>query len=215
VVNVDTQKSPASATLTADTWYHLYLYMSGGTPAVELVTQSSTTVPTPYKGDAKQKHTDNTRRYLWSIRTNNSASPSPQMWGAHFDPLTNWTTIGENLSVSPFMFMSGFGADTSYAWQLGPSGYTLSTTGSAGLRSAPLSLVPPWCAMARLHMLTTGTSYIYLGYFANQDVAEKGWVVQGGSYVPYDIPLSYTDLSIYTNTAGANYAYISAYKISR
>jgi hypothetical protein len=49
--------------LTASTWYHLYLYSNAGTPAVECVT----TAPVLYYGTAYQKTGDNSRRYVGSV----------------------------------------------------------------------------------------------------------------------------------------------------
>lgn len=54
--------------LTASTWYHLYLYSNAGTPAVECVT----TAPVLYYGTAYQKTGDATRRYIGSIKTSAS-----------------------------------------------------------------------------------------------------------------------------------------------
>src|SRR6185437_13128559 len=59
--------------LTASTWYHVYLYSNSGTPAIECVT----TVPVLYNGTAYQKTGDNSRRYVGSVRTNASASIQP------------------------------------------------------------------------------------------------------------------------------------------
>lgn len=50
-------------TLTANTWYHLYLYNNAGTPAIELVT---TAPDTPYFGKARGKTGDASRRYVGS-----------------------------------------------------------------------------------------------------------------------------------------------------
>ncbi|HEL4112896.1 TPA: hypothetical protein UM343_003061 [Stenotrophomonas maltophilia] len=56
-------------TLAASTWYHLYLYLNGSTPAIEAVTAAPAT---PYSGTARAKTSDNTRRYIGSFRTNAS-----------------------------------------------------------------------------------------------------------------------------------------------
>jgi hypothetical protein len=56
--------------LSADTWYHVYLFDDGGTPDTEIVT----TIPTaPYFGTARAKTGDTSRRYIGSVRTNASA----------------------------------------------------------------------------------------------------------------------------------------------
>ena len=52
--------------LTASTWYHVYLYSNAGTPDVEI----STTAPdAPYNGTARAKTGDSSRRYVGSIKT--------------------------------------------------------------------------------------------------------------------------------------------------
>lgn len=57
-------------TLSASTWYHLYLYSNAGTPAVECVT----TAPVLYHGTSYQKTGDNTRRYIGSVKTDASGN---------------------------------------------------------------------------------------------------------------------------------------------
>jgi len=51
--------------LTASTWYHVYLYSNTGTPAIECVT----TAPVLYNGAAYQKTGDASRRYIGSVLT--------------------------------------------------------------------------------------------------------------------------------------------------
>lgn len=57
--------------LTASTWYHLYLYMNGANPDVEIVT---TAPAAPYFGAAMAKTSDTTRRYIGSVLTNSSGN---------------------------------------------------------------------------------------------------------------------------------------------
>ena len=56
--------------LAASTWYHVYLYSNGGTPAIECVT----TAPVLYNGTAYQKTGDSSRRYVGSVLTDSSAN---------------------------------------------------------------------------------------------------------------------------------------------
>lgn len=56
--------------LSASTWYHVYLFDSSGT----IDTEVSTTAPdTPFIGTARSKTSDPTRRYVGSFRTNSSS----------------------------------------------------------------------------------------------------------------------------------------------
>lgn len=66
--------SPITVTglaLGANAWGHVYLYNSGGTPGLEVVT---TAPDTPYFGTARSKTGDATRRYVGSVATDASGS---------------------------------------------------------------------------------------------------------------------------------------------
>lgn len=56
----------AGLSLSASTWYHVYLFDNAGTPDVEIVT---TAPAAPYNGVARSKVGDASRRYLGSIKT--------------------------------------------------------------------------------------------------------------------------------------------------
>lgn len=57
--------------LSASTWYHVYLYDNAGTPAVEVVT---TAPAAPYNGTARSKTGNTSRRYVGSVLTDASAA---------------------------------------------------------------------------------------------------------------------------------------------
>jgi len=61
--------------LTANTWRHVYLCLSGSTPTIEAVT----TEPVDYSYPAKQKTGDATRRYLGSFRVDSWGGMVPQL----------------------------------------------------------------------------------------------------------------------------------------
>jgi hypothetical protein len=68
--------SPAAITklalsLSASTWYHVYLFVNSGVPDVEIVT---TAPANSYMGTARSKTGDQSRRYIGSVRTNSSAA---------------------------------------------------------------------------------------------------------------------------------------------
>jgi hypothetical protein len=66
VLRVAASIAKTGLSLTASTWYHVYLYDNAGTPDIEL----STTAPAaPYIGTARSKTGDNSRRYVGSIIT--------------------------------------------------------------------------------------------------------------------------------------------------
>ncbi|WP_396615493.1 hypothetical protein ACHZ97_14570 [Lysobacter soli] len=64
-VNVPAAIASAGLSLSANTWYHIYLFLSSGVPAVEF----SATAPSVYDGTAAIKTGDPTRRYIGSVRT--------------------------------------------------------------------------------------------------------------------------------------------------
>lgn len=70
----------SSLSLSANTWYHVYLYDNSGTPAIE----ESTTAPTLYSGTARSKTGDSSRRYVGSLLTDGSGN----LYKFRHDPAT-------------------------------------------------------------------------------------------------------------------------------
>ncbi|MEI2429173.1 DUF2793 domain-containing protein [Lysobacter yananisis] len=64
----------SSLTLSASTWYHVYAYLNGSTPDIEVVI---TAPAAPYSGSARSKTGDTSRRYLFSFKTNASSQILP------------------------------------------------------------------------------------------------------------------------------------------
>jgi len=59
-----------SPSLSANTWYYLYVYLNGSTTGIEV----STTAPaSAYTGGARSKTSDTSRRYIGAFRTNGSS----------------------------------------------------------------------------------------------------------------------------------------------
>lgn len=71
IVNVPAALTLSGLSLTASTWYHVYLYLSDGTPAIECVTDDPATA---YSGTARSKTGDASRRYLGSVKTNSDGA---------------------------------------------------------------------------------------------------------------------------------------------
>ena len=71
VVHSDTAISKAGLSLTASTWYDLFLYLNAGTPDIEIVT---TAPDAPYNGTARSKTGDASRRYVGSLRTESAGN---------------------------------------------------------------------------------------------------------------------------------------------
>jgi len=71
VVRSGSTLSLTGLVLTASSWYHIYLYLNAGVPAIECVT---TTPDSPYFGTARAKTGDASRRYIGSIVTDSSSN---------------------------------------------------------------------------------------------------------------------------------------------
>jgi hypothetical protein len=63
-INITAAITKSGLSLTAATWYHVYVYLSGGAAAAEVVT----TAPVLWKGTAYTKTGDTTRRYVGSVK---------------------------------------------------------------------------------------------------------------------------------------------------
>lgn len=70
VLRASSDIAKTGLSLTASTWYHVYLYSNAGTPDIEL---STTTPAAAYSGTARTKTGDTSRRYVGSVRSNPSS----------------------------------------------------------------------------------------------------------------------------------------------
>lgn len=68
-IEVPTALTLSGLTLAANTWYHVFLYLNGAVPAIEVVTAAPAA---PYSGTARAKTGDTSRRYIGSFRTDGS-----------------------------------------------------------------------------------------------------------------------------------------------
>lgn len=91
----------AGLVLTASTWYHLYLYMNGANPDVEIVT---TAPAAAYVGTARAKTGDTSRRYIGSILTDASGNVYKFQQS---EKIIDWL---ETVNLSPFTVSIGFAA---------------------------------------------------------------------------------------------------------
>jgi hypothetical protein len=90
----------AGLSLTASTWYHVYLYSNAGTPDVEI----STTAPAAaYYGTARSKSGDSSRRYVGSILTNSSGS----IYGFSHLVASGRVMYVTNINPAPFLVVNG------------------------------------------------------------------------------------------------------------
>ena len=104
-INVTSTLTASSLSLSNSTWYHVYVYLSGGSPAMEVVT----TAPVAWKGTAYSKTGDTSRRYMFSVKTNASGS----VYRVIHDPTTNIVFyLNDELKQSPFRVLSNGVATT-------------------------------------------------------------------------------------------------------
>lgn len=74
VLELSAAVTKAGLSLSASTWYHVYLYLNGSTPDIEIVT---TAPATAYSGTARAKTGDTSRRYIGSAKTDASGNIIP------------------------------------------------------------------------------------------------------------------------------------------
>lgn len=87
-------------TLTASTWYHVYLYNNAGTPDIEI----STTAPdAPYNGTARAKTGDTSRRYVGSIKTDASGN----IYNFLHDARASRVYYQTSVYLAPFQVING------------------------------------------------------------------------------------------------------------
>jgi hypothetical protein len=70
-VDVPGAITKSSLTLSANTWYHVYLFLNAGSPDIEVVT---TAPDAPYSGTARAKTGDTSRRYIGNVRTDGAGA---------------------------------------------------------------------------------------------------------------------------------------------
>lgn len=69
-IEVTSTLTASGLSLSSSTWYHVYVYLSSGSPAIEVVT----TAPTAWKATAYSKTGNTARRYLGSVKTDASGN---------------------------------------------------------------------------------------------------------------------------------------------
>ncbi len=165
--------------LSASTMYHLYLFDSGGTPTIELVT---TGTAAPYFGTARSKSGDTTRRYLGSMLTDASGNIYP------FNHTGNRISYVSGNSSGPFFVLSAGAATTSTAISL--SGVVPGAAGAVSLRVANNSVTVNMSIQQ-----ATGASL-----FCSIPASATG----NGIPVTVDCPIASQSMAYLTGGAGGN-----------
>lgn len=107
-IDITTMLTASSLSLSNSTWYHIYVYLSGGSPAMEVVT----TAPVAWKGNAKSKTGDTSRLYVGSVKTDTGGN----IYEFKHDPITNRVVYRKLLNnIAPFRVASAVTAATETA----------------------------------------------------------------------------------------------------
>lgn len=98
ILGVESPISKSGLSLSANTWYHVYLYRNSGAADIEV----STAAPgAPYSGAARTKSGDNSRRYIGSVRTDGAGSIF------NFAHVGNQIVYRANAGSPPFVVVGG------------------------------------------------------------------------------------------------------------
>jgi hypothetical protein len=125
-IDVTSALVKSGLSLSASTWYHIYIYLSSGVPAAEVVT----TAPATWKATAYSKTGDTSRRYVGSILTDGSGNVYKFNHDVKMDTITY---VKFALNAAPFRCLSTGTATTATA--VGLSGIVPSTALLAYVRT--------------------------------------------------------------------------------
>jgi hypothetical protein len=168
----------SSLSLSASTFYHVYLFDNAGTPTIECVT---TAPASPYQGTARAKTGDTTRRYIGSILTDGSSN----IWQFLHSEGRMLYLSGNNAGI--FSVLSNGTATTPTSVSL--SGVVPSTATMGMLRIANNSTA------VNMSVAMTTTSGLYLSIPASSGV---------GSPVTSECPISSQAIAYQTGGASGN-----------
>lgn len=135
--DVSSTLTASSLSLSSSTWYHVYVYLSSGTPAMEVVT----TAPVAWKGTAYSKTSDTSRRYVGSIKTDGSGNVYRFLHNPHDNAIQY---VDVNPSAAPFLVLNAGTAS---------SATSISLTGA----------VPTTAEFSILRTFNSGDKVFYLG----------------------------------------------------
>lgn len=122
-INISSLLTASGLSLSVSTWYHIYVYLSSGAAAMEVVT----TAPTTWKGTAYGKTADTSRRYIGSVKTDASGNVYEFI---HQDNIIQYKNV--SAAASPFRVLSNGTATTATSIDL--SGMVPITSRLANLR---------------------------------------------------------------------------------
>lgn len=179
--------------LTASTWYHLYLYLNAGAPAVECV---ATAPAAPYYGTARTKTGDTSRRYLGSVL----ADASGNIYNFTHRTSDGFVQYQTNIGTSPFVVVNG------------------QATTPTNVSCA--AMVPITCSFAKLFVANNDTvKTVYLGNanYPPTSTTFIAYVASPGVYsIDFALDSSLSFQYLYNGTPTANFvARVAGYNYER
>lgn len=110
VYNVPSTITGPTQTLGASAFHYVYLYDNSGTPAIEI---STTAPPAPYKGNARTKTSDTSRRFIGAVLTDATGTPVMRPF-VHLGDEMIYTSLALS---SPYRVLNGAGPGVSNTTQ--------------------------------------------------------------------------------------------------
>lgn len=197
VVRVSTDIAKAGLSLTASTWYHVYLLVTaGGAPDIEIVT---TAPAAPYNGTARAKTSDTSRRYLGSVLTDAS--------GAIYNVAMTGNQVAYKCSISAAPFLVLAAGQATVATDVACGAVVPATATSATLILANNASNAADAPMGTSDMSGALSSSNYLQYLA------KG--VQTTHQMPLDGAQKFNYLMTAAAGTGGLYARVVGYAFER
>lgn len=181
--------------LTASTWYHVYLYDNAGTPAVEVVT---TAPASPYNGTARSKAGDTSRRYVGSVLTDASSTIAKFLQSG--DAVMYETSI----ALAPFLVVSTGRATSATNVACGGA---VPVTGKIGLVIMATINATADAAIGNADMVGTLSSSNYLQYVGNG--------VQTTHSMPLDSSQRFSYVMTASTATGGFFARVCGYVMER
>jgi len=187
IVQVAAAIAKTGLVLTANTIYHVYLFLNGSTPDIEF----STTAPVAYRGTACNKTGDTSRRYLGSVQTIAGGSIRPFQHGSANE--INFTDTFSNV-------LAGGNA-----------------TAAANVSLSSVLPVTARTALVVFRNASSGGQYAAVGLPGMTMPANYLAICSAGSYATAVIPCNASQAVAYAMSAaaGAFYMDVTGYRFER
>lgn len=187
VLNVPSAISLTGLALTANTWYQVFLFEGAGAPAIEAVPAGTAA---PYKGTARSKTGDPSRRFLFSTRS--GAGGTLLRFEHH--PETGFVRYLE----------AGIAAGVASPYRIISGG-----TATANTNVSCSTQVPPASTQMLGSVLTNASSAVFFG--VPGVTGDASWTNLDARGVPVPIELDAAQTLRYRNAAAGGSTFLDAY----